>query len=134
MGSLGYPYGMSGDANVYGRVYMGLGGNGYAYIDTQDACPWVNFINVKPTASLTGAVTLTAQHSGLVPVAGVTFYVDGVQIGSTQAGQTTYSISWNTGSVATGTHALKVLATGNNAACTTSLAQGNSFSISVTTH
>lgn len=128
MGSLGHPYGMSGDANVYGRVYMGLGGNGYAYIDTQDACPWVNFSNVKPTASLTGTVTLTAQRSGLVPVTSVQFSVDGVNIGSPQTGAGPYSVDWVTGSVAPGLHTLMVQAIGNGCA-----SLGNSFSIPITT-
>jgi xyloglucan-specific exo-beta-1,4-glucanase len=137
MGSLGNTYGFSGDSNVYGRIYIGMGGNGFAYIDTQDACPWVNFSNTLPNASLAGTVTLTAQQSGLVPVTNVNFYVDGILIGTQTSGTgtpTTYSQSWNTGGVATGAHTLKVLATGNNAGCTTSLSSGNSFSIPITTH
>jgi hypothetical protein len=34
---------ISGDINVYGRMYAGFVGSGAAYIDTSDACPWVNF-------------------------------------------------------------------------------------------
>jgi len=57
----------------YGRIYVGFNGSGYAYIDTLNACPWVNFNNITPHQSLTGTVTLTAQHSGLTPVTGVNF-------------------------------------------------------------
>jgi Bacterial Ig domain len=125
---------LSGDINVYGRIYVNFIDSGAAFVDTATACPWVGFINAKPTQSFTGTVTLTAEHSGQVPVAGVNFYVDGTQIGTTQSGTGPYSVSWNTGSVTAGAHTLKVLATGNNANCTTNLAQGNSFSIPVTTH
>lgn len=122
------PKWITGDANVYGRIYVGYGGSGGTYIDAADACPWVNFSNTKPTAALTGTVTLTAQHSGLVPVTGVQFSVDGVNIGSSQTGQTTYSVSFNASAQMVGAHTLKVQATGNG--CTSS---GNSFSIPITT-
>jgi Bacterial Ig domain len=136
---------VQGDMNVYGRVYVGFNGSGYAYIDTTNACSWVDFSNTKPNASLTGTVTLQATASGKTQVVttGVYFYVDGTLIGTqttpssgsgTAASPYVYSQSWNTGGVATGAHTLKVLATGNNAACTTGLAQGNSFSIPITTH
>lgn len=122
---------VTGDPNVYGRVYVGYRGSGAAYIDKADACPWVNFSSVTANAALTGTVTLSAQHSGLVPVTGVSFFVDGSLIGTQTTGTgtpTTYSQSWVTGGVATGAHTLKVQATGNG--CTSS---GNSFSIPITT-
>jgi hypothetical protein len=117
---------VSGDMNVYGRVYVGYAGSGSTYIDTSDACPWVNFSNTNPNASLTGTVTLTAQHSGRVPVSSVQYSVDGTNIGSALTGAGPYSTSWNTGGVATGAHTLKVAATG--ASCT------GSFSVPITTH
>ena len=123
---------LTGDANVYGRIYAGNLASGSAYFDKTDACPWVNFSNTLPNASLTGTVTLSAQHSGLVPVTSVSFYVDGTLIGTQTTGSgtpTTYSQSWVTGGVATGAHTLKVQAVGNG--CTTT---GNSFSIPITTH
>jgi hypothetical protein len=126
LGSLDYPTWIIGDLNVYGRIYYGFTGSGVAYIDLADACPWVNFSNTNPNASLTGTVTLTAQHSGLVPLSGVQFSVDGVNIGSAQTGAGPYSVSWVTGGVATGAHTLKVAATGANGS--------GSFSIPITTH
>jgi hypothetical protein len=123
--SLDEPTWVSGDMNVYGRVYVGFTGSGTAYIDTADACPWVNFSNVNPNESITGTLTLTAQHSGLVPVSNVQFSVDGVNIGSPQTGQSSYSVSWNSGGVGAGAHTLKVQANGN---CS------GSFSIPITTH
>lgn len=131
LGSADFYPSVDGDPDVYGRINVGFRGSGGAYIDTQDACPFVNWTSTNPNASLTGTVTLTAQHSGLVPVTGVNFYVDGVQIGSTQTGQTSYSVSWNTGGVAPGAHTLKVQAAGNS--CTIG-GTGNSKSIPVTTH
>jgi xyloglucan-specific exo-beta-1,4-glucanase len=124
---------VSGDINVYGRVYVGHNGSGFTYIDTQNACPWVNFdqVSVKPGSALTGTVTLTANHSGLVPVTGVNFYVDGVQIGSTQTGQSSYSVSFNASAQTPASHTLTVSATGNG--CNTYKANTNSFSIPVTT-
>ncbi len=123
------PTWVTGDSNVYGRLYVAYRGSAGAYIDLADACPWVNFSNTNPNASLTGTITLTAQHSGLVPVTSVQFSVDGSNIGAPQTGASPYSVSWNTGGVATGAHTLKVQATGNG--CSSS---GNSFSIPVTTH
>jgi|GEM_PF-1929760 len=125
-----------GDMNVYGRIYVGFLGSGATYIDTADACPWVNFSNTSPNASLTGTVTLQAQHSGLVPVTSVSFYVDGVLIGTQTTGSgtpTTYSQSWNTGGVANGAHTLQVAASGNGCTATASSTFAN-FSIPVTTH
>jgi hypothetical protein len=111
--------------NVYGRVYVGYAGSGSTYIDTSDACPWVNFSNVNPNAALTGTVTLTAQHSGLVPVSSVQFSVDGSNIGAALTGAGPYSNSWNTADVAHGSHTLKVTATGTSCS--------GSFSIPITT-
>jgi hypothetical protein len=122
---------IEGDANIYGRIYLMFRGSGGTYIDTADACPWVNFTNTNPNAALTGTVTLQAQHSGLVPVSSVNFYVDGSLIGTQTSGSgtpTTYSQSWVTGGVAHGAHTLKVEAVGNG--CTNA---GNSFSIPITT-
>jgi hypothetical protein len=116
---------VSGDMNVYGRVYVGYAGSGSTYIDTSDACPWVNFSNVNPNAALTGTVTLTAQHSGLVPVSSVQFSVDGSNIGAALTGAGPYSNSWNTADVAHGSHTLKVTATGTSCS--------GSFSIPITT-
>lgn len=127
---------VEGDANVYGRIYVSLNGSGNAYIDTQDACPWVNFSNTNPNASLTGTVTLQAQSSGLVPATGVSFYVDGSLIGTQTNGSgtpTTYSQSWVTGEVAAGSHTLQVAASGNGCTATASSAFAN-FSIPITTH
>jgi hypothetical protein len=135
---LDFPSWITGDSSVYGRLYVGTLGSTAYYIDMTDACPWVNWSSVHPNDSLTGTVTLTAKASGLVPVASVNFYVDGILIGSQATGTGTpvaYSQSWNTGRVAAGSHTLEVQAVGStNAGCSSRLASGNSFSIPVMTH
>ncbi len=120
---------LTGDPNVYGRFYAASRASGTKYIETADACPWVNFSDINPKDNVSGTITLTATHSGLVPVTDVQFSVDGTNIGSAQTGAGPYSVSWNTGGVANGAHTLKVQAAGNG--CTTT---SNSFSIPVTTH
>jgi hypothetical protein len=120
---------VSGDNNVYGRYYVCFRGSGCAYYDTQDACPWVNFSKNNPNASLTGTVTLEAQRSGLGPVSGVQFQVDGMNIGLPQTGSGPYSVSWGTDSVAAGQHTLSVVTTGNGCNDT-----GSTFSIPITTY
>ena len=119
---------ISGDQSVYGRIYVGFLGSGAAYIDTQDACPWVNFSNISPSASLSGTVMLGAEHSGLVPVTSVQFQVDGTNIGAAQTGAGPYSTSWDTGQVAPGAHTLSVITTGNGCS-----GKGSTFSIPITT-
>lgn len=120
---------VSGDMNVYGAIYVMFRGSGGAYIQTQGACPYVNFTSAfKPTVALTGTVTLQAQKSGLVPVSNVQFSVDSTVIGTQTTGTgtpTTYSQSWVTGGVSHGAHTLTVAATGNG--CT------GTFTIPITT-
>ncbi len=122
--TMDYLLDISGDSEVYGRIYVTFSGTGAAYIDTADAYPWVKFdpTSVKPGKNLTGTVTLTARHSGLVPVTNVQFRVDGANIGPEQTGQTSYSISWNTASVSAGAHTLSVVTTGKNGVATSSVA------------
>jgi hypothetical protein len=135
---LDFPSWIAGDSSIYGRLYVGTLGSTAYYIDMADACPWVNWSNVYPNDSLTGTITLTAKASGLVPVTSVNFYVDGSLIGTQNTGTgnpAAYSQSWNASATATGAHTLKVQAIAStNSACSSSLVNGNSFSIPVTTH
>ncbi len=124
---------VTGDPDTYGLVMVGYRGSGATYIHTADACPSVVWSgSILPGMTVSGTVSLTAQKFGLVPVTSVNFYVDGSLIGtqtsgSTSNGITTYTQSWNTASVGSGAHTLKVEAVGNG--CTTT---GNSKSIPVT--
>lgn len=129
LNSSDFPKDMTGDPDIYGRILIGFAQSAGGFIDTADACPYVGFTNVKPNQALSGtSVTITAEHSGSVPVTGVNFYVDGVQIGVTQTGQTTYSVNLNATANA-GSRTLKVEAVGNG--CTAG-GTGNSKSIPVT--
>jgi hypothetical protein len=60
-------------------------------------------------ATVSGSVTLSANASDDVGVAGVQFYVDGVKVGSEDT-TAPYTIQWNSSSVANGTHVLSAIA------------------------
>lgn len=130
-GNMDYPTWVTGSPNYYGRVYYSTTGSGVPGVgDMADACPWVGITNISPNQSLSGtSVPITATHSGLVPVTGVNFYVNGVQVGSTQTGQSTYTVNLNATANA-GSKILTVSATGAN--CSSYNQNYNSFSIPVT--
>jgi hypothetical protein len=136
LGSMDYPAWVTGSPNVYGRVYYSWIGSGGGFIDMADACPYVKFSNVAMNASLSGSsVTINATHDGLVPVTGVNFYVSDlngsnlVQIGATQTGQSTYSVTLNATANA-GSKLLRVSATGNG--CNSYNQNYNTFATPVT--
>jgi len=60
-------------------------------------------------ATVSNTVTVTASASDNVGVAGVQFFVDGVALGVEDT-TAPYSISWNTASVANGSHTLRTVA------------------------
>jgi hypothetical protein len=129
---------VSGDMNVYGRVYVGHNGSSFTYIDTADACPWVGFDYsvIKPNQNLTGvSVTITAKASGKVAstIKGVNFYLDGTtQIGSTQTGPSTFSVAFNASGQSVGAHTLTVSAIGNG--CNTYNTVSNRTVMPIWTH
>lgn len=126
LNSFDYPMGwLTGDMNVFGRIYIAFAGSGVAYIDAADACPWVNFSSVKPGAALSGALTLTAARSGLVPVNAAQFAVDGAVIATVNGNSPSYSTAWNASAIPAGAHTLTVTAFGRNGS--------GSFSIPITT-
>jgi hypothetical protein len=61
-------------------------------------------------ATLTGAVTVTATASGSSPISSVQFQLDGGNLGA-PATSTPYSTSWNTTTVANGSHILTAIVT-----------------------
>jgi putative lipoic acid-binding regulatory protein len=71
--------------------------------------PTVSLTAPTSGATVNGTVTVSATASDNVGVTGVQFRLDGVNIGSEDT-TSPYSISWNTTSVANGSHALTAIA------------------------
>ena len=76
---------------------------------TDDTAPTVTMTAPAAGATLTGSVTLTADASDDVGVAGVRFQVDGVPVGAEDT-TAPYSLSWSSTSVANGSHAIRAVA------------------------
>ena len=65
----------AGDPNIYGQVYVGFGGSGYAYLPAASAGPAVTGVATSPSSGDLNAghtVTLTLNLSSAVTVAGGT--------------------------------------------------------------
>jgi hypothetical protein len=71
--------------------------------------PTVSITAPANNATVQGTVTVTASASDNVAVAGVQFKVDGTNVGAEDTASP-YSLSWNTTTVANGTHALTAVA------------------------
>lgn len=93
-------------------------------------------------ATVSGTITVTANASDNVGVAGVTIYANGAQIGS-EFTAAPYSTAWNTGSVANGTVQLTAVARDAAGNVTTSspvtvtvnnVVQGNKFVASISSN
>jgi hypothetical protein len=67
--------------------------------------PSVSVAAPAPGATLSGSATITANASDNVAVAGVSFFVDGAQVGAEDLAAP-YSAAWNTTAVANGTHTI----------------------------
>ena len=66
---------IAGDPNIYGQVYVGFAGSGYAYLPAASAGPAVTAVATSPSSgdlSAGHAVTLTLNLSSAVTVAGGT--------------------------------------------------------------
>jgi len=93
---------------VDGDGYFTLTATAAGTADTQ--APIVSMLTPAPGAVLSGTnVTLSANASDNVGVAGVQFKVDGVNIGP-EVTTSPYSISWNTTTAANGAHTLSAVA------------------------
>lgn len=86
--------------------FYGLTGGGGTPGDT--TAPTVDVTAPAAGSTVSGTVSITASASDDVGVSQVEFYVDGALVGSDASAP--YSFSWNTASVANGTHALKARA------------------------
>jgi hypothetical protein len=87
--------------------------------------PTVSVTAPSAGAVLSNTVTLTANATDNVAVAGVQFQLDGVNLGSAVTGAgPTYSYSWNTAPAGNGTHTITAIATdtpGNTASASVSI-------------
>ena len=88
--------------------------------DTQ--APSVQITDPAEGSSVSGSITITANATDNVAIAGVQFKVNGINQGSEDV-TAPYSVSWNTTSVANGTHVITAVArdTSSNSATSESL-------------
>ncbi|MDE3167223.1 MAG: S8 family serine peptidase [Acidobacteriota bacterium] len=101
LGAAGYdPYYGWGRVNAAKAVAAAKAGAGSA--------PLVSIATPGSGSSVTGTVTVTGSASGTASIAQVNLFCDGVLAGSTTAAN--YAISWNTATVAAGSHTLQVQA------------------------
>jgi hypothetical protein len=102
-------------------------------IATSDTfAPTVSITNPTNGTTITGTVTLTANSTDNVGVAGVQFKVDGVNVGA-EIVSAPYSISWNPISVSNGNHILTAVARDGSGNSTTSAPVAIVVSISTST-
>jgi len=101
------------------QLLTGSSGGGGGTTDTTS--PAVALTTPNAGALVTGSVTVSASASDNVGVAGVQFQLDGASLGA-EVTQAPYSITWDTGTVAAGTHVLSAVArdaAGNTATAAT---------------
>lgn len=82
--------------------------------------PTVSVTSPIAGATVTGQITVTANASDNVAVAGVQFQLDGANLGSLEM-TAPFSVAWDTTQVSAGSHTLTAVATdtsGNSAVCT----------------
>jgi YD repeat-containing protein len=78
-------------------------------VTVDNALPTVTIASPAGGATVSGSVTVTASASDNNGVAGVQFRLDGASLGAEDTAAP-YSVSWNTASVANGSHTLTALA------------------------
>jgi hypothetical protein len=79
-----------------------------ATIPVDDVPPSVSIAG--PTGTVQGTVSISATASDNVAVAGVQFLLDGAALGAELTGAGPYTLSWNTATVANGSHMLSARA------------------------
>jgi Bacterial Ig domain len=108
------------NTDMFGNTGSNLGA--FQSSGTGDTTPPTVSLTAPSAGTVSGTITVSANAADNVAVAGVTFNVDGTPI---QAQDTTapYSISWNTATIANGTHVLTAVAvdTSNNSTTSASV-------------
>jgi len=109
----------------------------FAVVNNPDTiAPSVRILTPATGSTLSGTVSITASASDNIGVAGVQYSLDGAPLGS-EATASPYTLSWNTGTVAQGSHTLTATArdaAGNRstASVTVALADTTAPSVSIT--
>jgi glucose/arabinose dehydrogenase len=91
-------------------------------VNVDNVPPTISMTAPAPGATLSGVVTVSADAADTNAIVDVQFRVDGVNIGAAD-GSAPYSVSWNTASIANGTHALTAVARDTAGNTTTSAAR-----------
>jgi hypothetical protein len=95
--------------------------------------PVVAITNPAANATVSGTVQVTANATDNVAMSAVQFQVDGANVGAAvSSGGPTYTYSWDTTTVANGTHTLSAVASdtsGNKAAATLSVSVSNTYAV-----
>ena len=98
-----------GSSSIFGYGLVDAGKAVAAALATVVVTPTVTVASPSGGATVTGTVSVTGSATDSLGISGVKLYCDGAMVGSTTSGS--YSIAWNTGSVAAGAHTLTVTAT-----------------------
>jgi hypothetical protein len=106
-----YITGLTPETTYYVRAYA-TNNLGTAYGDTNSfvtqVMPTITITNPQNGATLNGVVAITATTSSTATTA--YFYIDNQVLGSSPKSGSVFSLNWDTGSYADGTHTIKVTA------------------------
>jgi hypothetical protein len=91
-------------------------------VNVDNAPPTISITAPAASATVSGVVTVSANAADTTAIVDVQFKVDGVNIGAADA-SSPYSVSWNTPSIANGTHSLTAVARDTAGNTTTSAAR-----------
>ncbi len=113
LGSLDSYAAVDGDKDVYGKVYIGFGGSGWAYGQLQTSssdttAPDVAITSPSAGSTASGTISATVNASDAVGVTKVEIFVDGVLKGSDS--NAPYSIAMDTTSLTNGMRNLQARA------------------------
>ena len=117
--------GLSGLQDLSARATDAAGNEGVSVpvtVNVDNVPPTIGLTAPAPGATLTGVVTVSADAADTSAIVDVQFRVDGVNIGGADA-TAPYSVSWNTTTIASGTHSLTAVARDTAGNTTTSSAR-----------
>lgn len=104
--------GLSGLQELSARATDAAGNAGISLpvtVNVDNVPPTISITAPAPGAALSGVVTVSADAADTEAIVDVQFRVDGVNIGAADA-SSPFSVSWDTATIANGTHALTAVA------------------------